>query len=91
MYMTMTNHRTDRKCYQHIYLTAPIHNQNATQTQESQNMKNRIITKDEINKITNECKPREKAFFTIMRQSGIEPCIIKELKIKNVEKILEAK
>jgi hypothetical protein len=53
------------------------------------NMKNRIITKDEINKITNECKPREKAFLTIMRQSGLEPHTIKKLKIKNLEKILE--
>jgi len=53
------------------------------------NMKNRNIEKDEINKITEKCKPREKAFFTVMRQSGLPPHIIKQLKIKNVEKILE--
>jgi hypothetical protein len=52
-------------------------------------MKNRNITKDEINKITDLCKIREKAFFTIMRQSGLPPHIIKQLKIKNIEEILE--
>jgi len=52
-------------------------------------MKNRDITKDEINKITGNCKIREQAFFTIMRQSGLTPHTIKQLKIKNVEKILE--
>jgi hypothetical protein len=48
-------------------------------------MKNRDITKDEINKITERCQPRERAFFTIMRQSGLPPHIIKQLKIKNLE------
>jgi hypothetical protein len=52
-------------------------------------MKSRDITEDEINKITNECKIREKAFFTIMRQSGLLPHTIKELKIENLEKILD--
>jgi hypothetical protein len=52
-------------------------------------MKNRKITKNEINKITQKCKPREKAFFTIMKQSGLPPHTIKQLKIKHVEKILE--
>jgi hypothetical protein len=52
-------------------------------------MKSRDITEDEINKITNECKIREKAFFTIMRQSGLPPHTIKQLKIKNLEKILD--
>jgi hypothetical protein len=53
-------------------------------------MKNREITKDEINKITDQChSPREKAFFAIMRQSGLPPHAIKQLKIKHLEKILE--
>jgi len=52
-------------------------------------MKTRSLTKDEINKITERCKIREQAFFTIMRQSGLTPYIIKQLKIKNLEKILE--
>jgi hypothetical protein len=51
-------------------------------------MKNRDITKDEINRITEECPPREKAFFTVMRQSGLPPHTIKQLKIKNLERIL---
>jgi len=52
-------------------------------------MKNRNIEKDEINKIIEHCPIREKAFFTIMIQSGLTPRIIKELRIENVEKILE--
>jgi hypothetical protein len=52
-------------------------------------MKSRDITEDEINKITKECKIREKAFFTIMRQSGLPPHTIRQLKIKNLEKILD--
>jgi hypothetical protein len=52
-------------------------------------MKNRDIEENEINKITALCPIREKAFFTIMRQSGLPPHTIKQLKIKHVEKILE--
>jgi hypothetical protein len=52
-------------------------------------MKSRDITEDEINKITKECKIREKAFFTIMRQSGLPPRTIKQLKMKSLEKILD--
>jgi hypothetical protein len=53
-------------------------------------MKNREITKEEINKITERCRqPREKAFFTLMRQSGLSPHTIKQLRIKNLEKILD--
>jgi len=53
-------------------------------------MKNRDIEKDEINKITEKCRQlREKAFFTIMRQSGLPPHAIKQLQIKHVERILE--
>jgi hypothetical protein len=52
-------------------------------------MKNRDITTGEINKITEKCPPREKAFFTIMRQSGLPPHKIKQLKIRHVERILK--
>jgi hypothetical protein len=52
-------------------------------------MKHRKITKDEINKITQISPPRERAFFTIMRQSGLPPHRIKELKIGDVEGILD--
>jgi hypothetical protein len=51
-------------------------------------MKNRDITKDEINRITERCQPRERAFFTVMRQSGLPPRAIKQLKIENLERIL---
>jgi hypothetical protein len=57
---------------------------------EFRNMKDREIQKHEINKITALCPKREKAFFTIMRQSGLAPHIIKQLKIKNLEKILDS-
>jgi hypothetical protein len=53
-------------------------------------MGNRDITKDEINRITEKCPPREKAFFTIMRQSGLPPHTIKQLKIENLEGILNS-
>jgi len=52
-------------------------------------MKNRKITEDEINRITKKCSLREKAFFTIIRQSGLLPIKIKQLRIENVERILE--
>ena len=52
-------------------------------------MKNRNITKDEIYKVTELCKIREQAFFTIMRQSGLTPLNISQLKIKHIENILE--
>jgi len=53
-------------------------------------MKKRYIERDEINKITQECQyPREKAFFTFMRQSGLPPRTISQLKIRNLERILE--
>jgi hypothetical protein len=53
-------------------------------------MKGKIITGKEIINITKECPPREKAFFTIMRQSGLPPHIIKHLKVRDVERILES-
>jgi hypothetical protein len=52
-------------------------------------MKNRNIQENEINRITQNCKPREQAFFTVMRQSGLKPHTLKQLKIENLEKILE--
>ena len=62
---------------------------NATNLEGRTNLKDRQITKDEINQITKESPLREKAFFTIMRQSGLPPHTIKQLKIKHLEKILE--
>jgi hypothetical protein len=52
-------------------------------------MKDKDITAYEINTITEKCPPREQAFFTIMRQSGLPPRTIKQLKVGNVERILE--
>ena len=52
-------------------------------------MRDRQITENEINRITEKCQTREKAFFTVMRQSGLPPHIIKQLKIRNLERILE--
>jgi len=52
-------------------------------------MENKNITNDEINKITQNSKIREKAFFTIVRQSGLKPSTIKQLKIKHLERIRE--
>lgn len=53
-------------------------------------MKDRQISKDEINRITEKTPSiREKAFFTIMRQSGLPPHTIKQLRIGDVEGILE--
>jgi hypothetical protein len=48
-------------------------------------MKSRDIEKDEINRITEEAAIREKAFFTIMRQSGLTPQTIKQLRIRDLE------
>jgi hypothetical protein len=48
-------------------------------------MTDRDIEKDEINKITENAQPRERAFFTIMRQSGLTPQAIRQLKIRDLE------
>lgn len=61
----------------------------ATNREEKTNLKDRLITKEEINEITKKAPIREKAFFTMMRQSGLPPHTIKQLKIGDVEKILE--
>ena len=47
------------------------------------------IKKEEINKITAECQIREQAFFTIMRQSGLAPHVIQQLRVQDVQRILE--
>jgi hypothetical protein len=53
-------------------------------------MKKRDIKKDEINEITQKCKySRERAFFAFMRQSGLPQHIISQLKIGDLERILE--
>jgi hypothetical protein len=41
--------------------------------------------KEDIIRITSLCAIREKAFFTIIRQSGLKPHIIKKLKIKDID------
>ncbi len=43
------------------------------------------IDKEAINKITKLASIREKAFFTIMRQSGLNPKMLMQLKIKDIE------
>jgi hypothetical protein len=47
------------------------------------------VEKDDINRITALCPVREKAFFTIMRQSGLTPNAIKKLRIKDLEPSLQ--
>jgi integrase len=46
---------------------------------------NRDITKEEIVQIMAVSKIREKAFFTIMAQSGLRPHTIRQLRLKNFE------
>jgi len=48
-------------------------------------LKKEIIQSSLINKITFEVQIREKAFFTIMRQTGLSQQCLKELRIKNLE------
>lgn len=48
-------------------------------------MKTVKIDKETINKITRLAPIRERAFFTIMRQSGLTPLSIKKLKVKDIE------
>jgi hypothetical protein len=48
-------------------------------------LKKPIIESNLIIKITHQVPIREKAFFTIIRQSGLTPKAIKELKIKSLE------
>ena len=48
-------------------------------------MKKAIIQKDLIIRITHQVPIREKAFFTLMRQSGLTPQTVKKLRIKSLE------
>lgn len=48
-------------------------------------LKKAVIGEDLINKITHIVPLREKAFFTIMRQSGLSPQTLTAVKIKNLE------
>jgi hypothetical protein len=45
----------------------------------------KISDEEEINYITSKCPIREKAFFTIMRQSGLSPNSLKQLKISDLD------
>jgi hypothetical protein len=53
-------------------------------------MENMNLTDMEINKITEKSKPREKAFYTFIRQSGLKPNTVRRLKIKHVEGITDS-
>ena len=48
---------------------------------------NRDITKEEIVQIMAQVKPREKAFFAVMAQSGLRPHTIKQLRLKHLENL----
>jgi integrase len=48
---------------------------------------NRDITKEEILQIMVVSKPREKAFFAFMAQSGLRPYTIRQLKLKDIESL----
>jgi len=50
---------------------------------------NRDITKDEVNLILDASSPREKAFYTIMAQSGLRPLTTCSLKFKHIKKDFE--
>ena len=48
-------------------------------------MKKPMIERDLIIKITKQAQPRERAFFSIMRQTGLTPQAIEKLKISDLE------
>lgn len=50
---------------------------------------NRPITKEEIKLIIKEAQPREKAYYSLMVQSGLRPQTISNLKIGDLENLLE--
>jgi integrase len=52
---------------------------------------NRDITKEEIEAIIKDAKPREKAYYALMTQSGLRPNEISNLKIGDLENLLEEK
>ena len=50
---------------------------------------NRDIIKEEIEAIIKDAQPREKAYYALMTQSGLRPNEISNLKIENLENLLE--
>lgn len=48
---------------------------------------NRDITREEINEILSVSLPRNKAFYTIMTQSGLRPHVLCELRLKHLESL----
>jgi len=46
---------------------------------------NRDITKDEITQILGASNPREKAFYTMMAQTGLRPDTLTKLRLKHIE------
>lgn len=50
---------------------------------------NRPITKEEIKQIIKQSKPRERAYYSLMTQSGLRPQTISNLKIGDLENLLE--
>jgi integrase len=50
---------------------------------------NRDITKEEIEEIIKVSEPREKAFYVLMVQSGLRPNEICNLRIENLERLLD--
>jgi site-specific recombinase XerD len=50
---------------------------------------NRPITKEEINLIIRESQPREKAYYSLMKDSGLRPQTISKLKIGDLENLLD--
>jgi integrase len=50
---------------------------------------NRDITKEEIEEIIKVSQPREKAYYSLMVQSGLRPNEISKLKIDDLEKLLD--
>jgi len=58
-------------------------------TREYARFHNRPITKEEIRLIIKEAQPREKAYYSLMVQSGLRPQTISKLKISDLENLLE--
>jgi integrase len=58
-------------------------------TREYLRFHNRPITKEEIKQIIKESQPRERAYYSLMTQSGLRPQTISNLKIENLENLLE--
>lgn len=50
---------------------------------------NRDIEKEEIEEIIKDAQPREKAYYTLMAQSGLRPQTVSKLTIGDLEKLLD--